>query len=204
MDIVKTYNGLKKVEEEEYEEKIKSIVDDKLNKIKNDWIKIGKEEGSDQGKKEFEDKVKKMVEQSKEEISSFIEEIKSFKNSIYQKQKNEVVDLIKNVTKYVILRELKNDDEFISRLFERMLYEVDTKDNLILRVNSKKSQIIKNTLDSVRIKFLEVNNIRIEDDHTLDANSIILESAFGIIDGSMNAQFEYIDKIAEELKTEVH
>ena len=53
---------------------------------------------------------------------------------IISKQKSEIIDLVKSLTKWVVKRELEDDGDYLKRLLDNLISEVDSKSILILHV----------------------------------------------------------------------
>ena len=94
------------------------------------------------------------------------------------------------------LKELSSDEEYIERLLERLIQEIETKDNLLIQVNKTKFDAMPEVLERVEERIGALKNVRVEIDYDIEnENGIIIESANGIINGSMEQQLRSLDKL---------
>jgi flagellar biosynthesis/type III secretory pathway protein FliH len=86
------------------------------------------------------------------------------------------------------------------RVLRSLSLEINTKNNLVIRVNKDYFTDMDETISySVEKKVRPTKNVRVEADHDLHDRGIILESENGIIDGSLVAQFNTFDKMFEQV-----
>src|SRR5690606_38272934 len=97
--------------------------------------------------------------------------------------------------------EIDNKD-YITRLLEKLILEINTRSNLVIRVNESSFENITDIIGIVENKLGVLTNVRVEKHLDMDKPGIILESENGIIEGSIEAQFSSLDRIFESvLKT---
>ncbi|MBL6989314.1 MAG: hypothetical protein ISR65_06035 [Bacteriovoracaceae bacterium] len=197
--IVKEHRGFFKQEEKVRETRIKKDVERQIDRIKEEARKQGYEEGVKQGREDVYNQTKVEAEEKIERLSDYILEVVSLKEEIMQKQKKEIFELIKNLCRWVILRELEQDGEYLSRLLEKLIEEIKVKSNLLLKVNADEFENMSEVLRVIKEKIGQIPNVRVEVDHDMDKHGIILESENGIIDASLPMQFQYLEKLFESV-----
>ena len=106
---------------------------------------------------------------------------------------------MKNLTKWITLKELENDGKYLERLMEKLLLEIQSRSNLLIQVNMNDFQKMPEVLEVVQSKLGELKNVRVEVDPAILTRGIILESDNGIINATMEEQFKSLDKLFEEV-----
>jgi flagellar assembly protein FliH len=98
----------------------------------------------------------------------------------------------------VALKEIDEDNKYLTRLLEKLILELNEKKNLLIRISAKNFDKMDGILDEIQNKLGALSNVRVEIDHDMqDDGGIILESEKGIIDGSYQAQFEMFSRVFE-------
>ncbi len=200
--VVKEHRGIKKQEEIEKEKKIIREVQKRVDLLKQSALEEGKKEGIKLGKKEVFDNTKGAADQKLTSLSDMILDLKKGYKKILSNQKIEILNLLKSLTKWVIQRELKDDDGYLNRLLEQLISEVDSKSNLILHVSKDDFDRMPEVLQELEEKVGALSNVRLLLNHDIKSKGMILESENGIIKGTSEEQFEIIDKIFESINLE--
>ncbi len=193
--IVKKYRGLLEEEEKEKERRISDSVEMKVSEIYEKAFDAGREEGLNLGKQEAFDHMRDEVDRKISLLNEFIEEVLAFKEKIITQQKDQIIYLLKNISKWIILRELEEDGQYIYRLLEKLILEIQTRENLLIRVGDKYYTQISDVLEQVEKNLGKLTNIRIEPDYNIEDIGVILESENGIIDSRMTEQLNILSEI---------
>jgi len=92
---------------------------------------------------------------------------------------------------------LKEVDEkyYLSRLLEKLIYEINQKNNLVVRVDEESFGYMPEIVKVLERKVGVLSNIRVEVSPELKGTGIILESENSIVDGSFEAQMNHLDEI---------
>lgn len=200
--IVREYRGIVKQEIDERERKIEDEVSKRVEFLRQEAFEQGFAEGVEQGKNEVFDQTRQMTEEKLAHLTGLIHEVMNEKEDLLAKEKNEVYRLVRNLTKWVILRELKDDGEYLKRLLEKLVTELGSKQNLLLQVNRAQFAEMPEILEVVQAKLGELKNVRVESDDDVTANGFIIESENGIINGTLEEQFKSLDRLFEAVGLE--
>ena len=198
-EIVLEQRGLEKQEAEEYEEKIRSEVESRVLKLQEEAIKEGYNEGVQQGREEVYNETRAAVEEKITALNEMISALLNSQHKIISKQKSEIYTLINNLSKWIILRELKEDGDYLNRLLEKLVLEVQTKSNLLIQVNQKNFDKMPEVLKIVQQKLGEFVNVRVEVDYDIESEGLIVESENGIINATIEEQLKSLDKLFESV-----
>ncbi len=193
--IVSKQRGIDDVKTTEFNELVKKAVELECNKVKEQAYKEGYEEGLRAGKEDIKNKIIGSVDEQLKRIESMVDDIIKIKDDIIKQQKLLIIKTIKNLVKWIILKEVKDDNNYIERLFNKLVLEIGRKDNFLVKVNGDNLNELSHIVDIFKEKIGNIKNIRIEQDYLMKGCGIILESETEIIDGSIDKQFEKIDEI---------
>jgi flagellar assembly protein FliH len=182
---------LDKLQEEKYQQEISN----RLKIIENDATKKGYEEGLKNAKEVITQEFQAEVEKKIEALNEMLRNVLSLREQIYDTQKDQILFLIKNLTKWIILRELKDDGKYIERLLEKLFLEIQTQQNFVVQVNQKDYEKMPGIMKVLEQKLGEFKNSRIVIDFDLPENGIIIDSEIGIIKSTLEGQFAVLDEI---------
>ena len=200
--LVEEHRGLKDQAEAEYEARVQAEVELRVRAIQEDAFKAGFDEGISQGREEIFNEMRNVVDQKLDNFSQMVTDVLKTQEDILELQKKEIYELIKNLSKWIILRELKEDGEYVERLFEKLLVEIQARSNLLVLVNEERFKGMPEILEHVGARLGQLKNVRIEIDSSVDPQGMIIESDNGIINATMEEQFKSLDKLFEDLIVE--
>jgi len=200
--IVEKYRGLKDQEEEEYQATVEKEVARRVAEIQDEAFKAGFDEGVNQGREEIFNEMRSVVDQKLDNFSQMVTEVLKTQDEIINVQKKEIYLLLRNLTKWIIIRELKDDGKYIERLLEKLLLEIQARQNLLIQVNSNDFNDMPEILNHVQSRLGELKNVRVEIDSAIITSGMIVESDNGIVNATMEEQFKSLDKLFEDVLIE--
>jgi flagellar assembly protein FliH len=197
--IVEKFRGLKRLEIEEKNTKIEIEVNRRISKISEE----AQESGFGQGKKEAMKSVYEsneiLIQKEIAEFRNLVQEISEQQKQVLEGATKKIFLLLKSLSKWVILRELKDDGEYIQRLFEKIALELGSKKNLLVKVNEENAKKMPEIFSRLIPTLGELKNVRIEIDNSLGLRGAVVESEFTIIDGAFETQMEKLDALFEKI-----
>lgn len=197
--VVFKHRGLKDQEDQEREDRIAEEVERRLAEAYQQALEEGKAEGIELGRQEVYQEARALTEEKLETLTEMINQVLSTQQDILQAQKKEIYYMIRNLTKWVILRELKDDGAYLERLLEKLIIELQSRNNLLVQVNKSDFSRMPEILETVQERLGTLNNVRLEVDFDITPNGISIESENGIISGTMDTQFKNLDKLFESV-----
>lgn len=200
--IVREHRGINKQERDEREMAIENEVVKRVKKIEEDAFNKGFEQGVLQGKEEVFNQTKAESEEKLSFLTNMINEVLVTQAELVQSERIAIQKTIRNLTKWVILRELKDDGEYIERLLEKLIEDLQTKNNLLVQVNPQLFNKMPDILEHVERVLGKLENIRVEADYDIAGPGIIVNSDNGIINGTLTEQFKSIDLLFEKTGVE--
>lgn len=197
--LVEKHRGFKEQEDAEYEARVRAEVELRVSAIQDEAFKAGFNEGVNQGREEIFNEMRSVVDQKLDNFSQMVTDILKTQEDLLELQKKEIYGLIKNLSKWVILRELKDDGLYLERLFEKLLLEIQARNNLLILVSANDFKGMPEILQHVEARLGQLKNVRIEIDSSVTASGMIVESDNGIINATMEEQFKSLDKLFEDI-----
>jgi flagellar assembly protein FliH len=197
--IVKKHRGIADQEREDQQRRIEDLVEKKFSLVEEDAYKLGYEKGLEKGREEIYQQLRGEVDEKLNILMEMVNEVLALKTSLIENQRLEIYTLVKNLTKWITLKELEHDDNYLERLLNRLIHEIETKDNLLIQVNKNHFDSMPKVLERVEERLGELKNVRVEVDYDIADQGLIIESENGIINASMEEQFQSLDKLFESV-----
>lgn len=193
--IVKEHRGVNKQVETEREKRIEDEVQRRVDAIREEAFKSGIDEGIQTGRQEVFDQTRIATDEKLTALTAMVTEVLNTQVKLVENQKTQIYEMVRNLTKWIILRELKDDGKYIHRLLEKLIQEMQIKSNLLIHVDQKNFENMPDVLEAVQEKLGALENVRVETDFDIDGPGIILESDNGIINATMFEQIKSLDKL---------
>lgn len=197
--VVRHHRGIVEQEETERERRIAEEVERRVAEVYSKAVEDGKIEGIELGRQEVFEQTRLQSEEKLEVLTHMINNVLATQEEILKDQKAEIFSMIRNLTKWVILRELKDDGAYLERLLEKLIIELQSRNNLLIQVNKSDFEHMPEVLDVVSKKLGGLENIRLEVDFDISEQGITVESENGIIAGTLETQFKSLDKLFESV-----
>lgn len=193
--VVKSHRGITAQEIKDRERLIEEEVEKRVNKIKDEAFSQGHRDGVESGREEVFNQTRVLTEEKIDNLTTMIHEALLEREKLLTKQKDDIYRLINVLTKWIIMRELKDDGKYIYRLFEKLIRELQVKNNLLVQVNFNQFEQMPEVLEFTKEKLGEISNVRLEIDYDISDKGIVVESENGIINGTIEEQFKSLDKL---------
>jgi flagellar assembly protein FliH len=193
--IVKHHRGILAQEDEERQHKIQAEINRRVEKIKLEAFDQGYQMGIEQGKKKIYDELIGEVQTKIDGFEAIINETNNQHHEVLKQQKLQIYEMVRVLTKWVILRELKDDGQYLERLLERLINEVGTKSNLHIQVNKSHFSKMQEIIPKLEERLGKLQNVRVEVGIDISDLGINIESQNALIKGSLEDQFANLDKL---------
>lgn len=197
-EVVRESRGLLEQEQSDYEKRVAEEVDKRLEAIKEESFQEGFSQGQVQGKEQAYEEAKKELDVQVEDFKNEIENAKLSLDSVYDQNTKNIYMMIKNLTKWIILKDL-DEEHYLSRLLEKLILEMKCKTNLLIHVNRSSFDKMEGVISEVEKRIGQLTNVRVEVDLDQKKPGIVLEAENGIIDGSLESQFATLEKLFESV-----
>ncbi len=197
--VVLEHRGLLNQENQEREQKIQEEVERRLIALQEQAYEKGFQKGIEQGLEQVFNQTRQETEERLEAVSEMVSNVLTTERSLIEDYKIEIYNTVKSLTKWVILRELKDDDNYLKRLLEKLILEINSRSNLLIKVSEQSFNAMPEVLEVVQSKLGKFKNLRLEVDQDLCEYGLCVESDNGIVNASLDQQLEAIDKLFETL-----
>ncbi len=194
LDEVKDHRGLTRQAQEDYEQAVARAVEAELGRLREDAYREGLEKGLEEGRAQAYHEAQKELEEKLEEFTQHIAVAQEQINDVLASSKDDAYNIIKSLTKWIVLKEV-DEKYYLARLLEKLVHEINQKNNLVLHVNESAFGYMPEIIKIVERKVGRLTNTRVEVDLDLQENGIILETENCVIDGSLQAQFKALDDL---------
>ncbi len=196
MPVIKEHRGLLSQEEDDYEQRVATEVAARIEILSQEAYQEGLETGRKEGFEQAHAEALTQFDVRVQELGAILEGVRAQTSGIYDQSKDEAYKMIQNLTKWICIKEI-DDQGYILRLLEKLILEINTKSNLLIKVNPNSFDGMDDVISKIENKLGALTNVRVEIDQEMQASGIILESENGIIDASLRAQFKNIDRLFE-------
>jgi flagellar assembly protein FliH len=195
-DAVRNSRGISGQEKDDFEKAITKQVEIKINEIKNHGYSEGFERGKEEAFQKKQLELEAVYEEKIQKVSDVILEVSKKSNDLLVTNKEQVLEFINRLSKWVILKEVSRD-MYLEKLLEKLVLELNEKRNLIVKVGRSNFAEMPELISKVENRLGQLPNVRVEIVPEVIYPGIILESDNGLIDGSLETIFKNIDKIFE-------
>ena len=181
------------------QKKIEAAVAKKVAELEEISFKRGYQEGRKKAQQEVFNQTRAQVEEKISLLSDLITEVLKIKHEILASEKESVYILIKNLVKWVTLKELHQDGAYLYRLFERLILELQTKSHILIQVDPKNFDKMPDILEHVQEVVGKMDHVELAVDYDLDSPGLVLTTESEIVNGSLKEQFKSFDRIFAQI-----
>ena len=197
--IVKTHKKINHYFEIYKEKKINDEVERRLLKLEKEAFEKGYIQGVKQGEEKSYTERKEFLKREMSTFSEFLENVLRTKQEILENEKHSIYELIKSLTKWIILKELKDDDKYLFRLLGKLMVEVENKNNVLIQINREDFEKNQNIFQEMQNILKEVPSVKFDANGDINTKGIILTTENEVIDGTLEEQFKTLDKIFSQI-----
>ena len=191
---VAEYRGINRQAQDDYEKAVRQEVDRQLQALKEQAYQDGLQQGLEEGKAKAYQESQDFLSAKVDEFVQQLAETQDQINNILLSSKHDAYNIVKNLSKWIVLKDIE-EKYYLARLLEKLIHEVNQKNNLVIHVNEEAFGYMPEIVKIVERKVGKLENARLEIDLDLKENGIKLETENCIIDGSLDAQFKAIDEL---------
>lgn len=184
------------------EDREKAAMEERARKeIEHRWeLAAGKAEvegytrGLEEGKKEAVQAELPRIRERIEKLDFLIGEFDSFRQKIFNANEAFLMDLIMQVASMVTLKEVALDKDYIRRLVTNLLQHLGTKDDIKIHLSAFDFENMNSLREALDKEFGKLQHTTIEPSPDVPVGGCKIETRFGVVDASIQAQIENISK----------
>ncbi len=150
-----------------------------------------KEQAKIDGYKEGIEKAEKDISDLRNKFSEFF----NYKDEVYQKVSECILDISIEIAKKIIKKEVETDKTNIIKIIKESVEEINNTENkLILKVMPKDVEIVKDNIPEIFKDGASEAKISVVPDNTIKEGGVIIETSNGIINATIESQMLILEK----------
>ncbi|MBS1958649.1 MAG: hypothetical protein JST80_04175 [Bdellovibrionales bacterium] len=190
--------GVEREELSHIEDRVQGEVQERLTKIEKkayeDGFKKGEADGHAQATEAAQAQFTPMVEQ----MTVLMQAFDSVKQDLYNANEKVLIQLIYNISRQVLLRDLKADPEYVKRLTATVIEKIGAKESIRIRFNRQDYANVDQIRDFIKAQFPELKNIQIDPSDDLELGGCKVETDLSRINASVETQLNAIESSLNE------
>lgn len=183
---------------EEESRAVSELVDSQVKKIEKEVREAARKEGFDsgfeQGRKDAIQKFKEESQSHLERLNAFLESCEGAKTEIFQENEKFLIDLVFQISKTLLLKELKEDREYVSRLARDVIEKIGVKENITLKISPEEQESISFLKEDLTQTLGEMRNFNIEVGSHIQMGGCEIETEWNSIDARIETQLAGINQ----------
>ena len=184
--------GIEAEERSRVEDLVNVEVEARLVQMREQAFQEGFEKGREEGTAKAEKEFFAIVQPQFEQFSNLLHELDQVKTEVYAANEQFLIQLIFQISKSVLMGELKADREYVKRLTSQIVEKLGAKDNIRLKVSRDDFANIDQLREFLKGAFPDLKNIQIDVSEELVLGGVKVETDLSRINASVEAQFASI------------
>ena len=195
--IIKEKRGILAYEEALKEEAIEEEVQKRLEEVRDAAFEKGYQEGKSKGKSDVYEQTKIEASDKLDRLGEAIDEVLKSKIRLIREEKEQIYDVIQTLAKWVVLRELNDDGNYLRRLLDSLSKEIETGSKIVVYMDQENFKSMPEFVDYAKEKFKDCKNVKVEIGHDMEGPGIVLCSESEIVSGLLKDQLESLESLFE-------
>jgi len=191
-DLVRSALSVEEEEQEKIQNEVKKRLEQEITAIRSQVTKDAYQEGLTTGKKDAQKEILASAKPMLDTFQKLLLELEGMKYSAFKSNEDFLIRLIYRVAKAVILREIKEDKDYIVRLVTQMLERIGTRENIKIFLGSEVYSAATTLKEDLAQTLGQLKNITIELDPKVQGQGCFIETEFGEIDATIEVQLQNI------------
>lgn len=157
----------------------------------------GFQAGLSDGKKEAYLSERPRIEEKLARLEKVAEEISNVKEKIYKANEQFLMELIAQVVRTVVLKEVELDKDYLKRVITTILNQTGAREDIRILVSEQDRQLLDGLHMILEKEFGKLTNTVIEIGPDISPGGCRVETRFGVVDASLQTQ---VDNIVRTLR----
>ena len=166
--ILRERRGVKAQESAAKEQSIENEIQKRLEEVRGAAFEKGYQEGRVKGENDVYEQAKQEVMESLDRLSEVIDEVLKSKIKLIREEKKQMYELIQTLAKWVILRELSDDGNYLKRLLDHLSQEIESGSEVVVYVDTESFNKMPEFIDYAKEKFKDFKNVKVEIGHDIE------------------------------------
>jgi flagellar assembly protein FliH len=186
--------GVEKQEMDHVEEIVRAEVENRVNKVRDSAYREGLEIGRREGFTNAEAEYREGVKPAQEAFSKLLLEFDSIKKELFVANEAYLVQLVFQVARQVLLKELSTDREYVKRLLVHVIEKLGARDHIRVKISKQDSENIEGIKEFLKAQIPDLRNIQIEGTDELALGGCKVETDLSRINASIENQLGSLEK----------
>ena len=170
-------------------------------KAQSEGFEAGRLEGLELGKKIALDEFAVHAGEKLAALDELVGSFDSLKSAIFQANQKYLMSLVVRLTRSIVLKELKTDEQYLERLVKNLIERVGVRENIRIKVSPEDAEKISALKGGVENHFGNLHNLQIDVSSQVRSGGCLLETSWNTIDAMIDTQ---IDSLKEALVDPIH
>jgi flagellar assembly protein FliH len=193
-NIVVDQLGIQEREKEAQESRLRKELERRWEQAAEKAEVAGYTRGLEEGRAEAFKAELPRIKERVEKFEHLLRELDTFREKIFIANESFLMDLIAQVAGMVVLKEVQLDKDYVRRLVITLLQQLGTKEDLKIHLSEfdfANAELLRGALEK---EFGKLSNTTIEASSDVPMGGCRIETRFGVVDASLAAQIENIQK----------
>lgn len=177
------------------EKEVESRVMERAGQILADSTAKGFQEGLQKGREEALAKHSAEIEGKIARMTAVLDELEGAKERIFRENEKILLRIACEVAKRVLMRELKEDPEHLSKLLLDTVSSIGVRDAIRIRIRPEDQGAIQSLSEQMAKRFPELRNLSIEASSEVSQPGFVLETELEMIDATLTAQLDSLQAL---------
>lgn len=183
------------VEEEEkrvIEEKVRVRIEAISAEARERASEVGFQEGL---KKAYADAYQRFRDESSghlKRIEEFLASAEEAKKEIFRENERFLIELVYQIAKTVLLKELATDKQYVQRLAQELIERVGLRENIRLRIHPDDAKSLAALKQNIEQAFAGMKNLNVEVSELVKLGGCQIETQWNAIDASLETQLKSV------------
>jgi flagellar assembly protein FliH len=184
--------GIEAEEKSHLEDLVSIEVESRLELLKEQAYQDGFEKGRDEGALKASAQFFEIVQPQFEQFSALLHSLDQVKNEVYVANEQMLIQMIFQISKHILLDELKVDREYVKRITSQIIEKLGAKENIRLKVNRDDYANLEQLRDFLKTHFPDLKNVQIDPSDDLVLGGVKVETDLSRINASVEAQLKSV------------
>lgn len=189
---VSTQMGLEAKQQKEFAAKVQKEIERRWEITKEKAEVEGFTKGLEEGKKEAYQAEKPRIDEKLARLDAFLQSCDKMKEKIFTANEAFLMEIIAQVARMVVLREVEVDKDYLHRVVISLLNQLGTKEDIKIFVAEQDAAVIDGLKAAVEKEFGKLSNTVYERSTQVPPGGCKIETRFGVVDASLQTQIENV------------
>jgi flagellar assembly protein FliH len=125
-------------------------------------------------------------------FEKLLADLENTRHDVFKANEEFILRIVYRLVKHVLLRELKEDTEYVKRLMLQLLDRLGTKENIKIFIGEAEFSSAEALKDTLAQTSGQLKNVNIERDHNISGRGCRVETEFGDIDAQIEVQLQNV------------